>query len=133
VSEYEVESAVIKVRIVRRKSDLVLVQWEDDVTFQRAWITSSMIREQVDTDFLLVEAPWEGVPYGERWDLLLKVSQVTPEKIDRELKRKDIWTIEDLQLNPSMGKLALSKVIGLDIVTMLNTAALKQQATGGNP
>ncbi len=122
----------ITVQIVRRKNDLVLVQWDDGVTLRRAWVTPSMIVDQVDDDHLLVVNPDEGVPYGERWDLLFDVSHVTPEQVDRELKRKDIWTIQDLQLKPDEAKLALMKLYGLDLVSMLNSAALKQQATGGN-
>ena len=122
------------VRIIRRKSEYFLVQWEDGVTFQRAWVPSNKFLKRVEAgDIVEVEAPWEWPPYGERWDLLFEFSQITPEILDRELKRKEIWTIEDLQTNPNIVRLVLMKIYGLDIVKMLNTAAFKQQATGGNP
>ena len=133
-NEVEKEVTLTKVQIIRRKSEYALVEWEVDGTLQRAWVPYSKIIGQVDTGNIVeVELPGEWPPYGERWDLLYEISQVTPELLDRELRRRGIWTIEDLLQNPSAAKLVLSKLYGLDVVKMLNTAALKQQATGGNP
>lgn len=124
--------SVTLVQIVRRKSGYVLVQWDNGVTLQRAWVAADKFDRRVDVgDKVEVERVEEWPPFGERWDLLFELAQVTPEVLDRELKRKNIWTIEDLQLNPNVARGVLSKIYGLDIVKMLNTAASKQQATGG--
>jgi hypothetical protein len=91
------------------------------------------IEEQVDQTHVLVDKPEEWPPYGERWDLLFEEKPLDVKALDRELKRKDIWTIEDLQRQPDRAKSVLMGIYGVSIVTVLNTAAQKQQATGGNP
>lgn len=118
------------VQIVLRKSGLLLVEWENEGQPKRAWIVPEMIVEQVDAATALVQAPDEGVPYGEDWAALLEVNRVTPAAIDRELKRKGIWTLDDLRGNPSLVRKVLIGVYGLDVAAILSRAA---QINGGTP
>jgi hypothetical protein len=122
-----------KVQIIRRKSEFALVQWENDGTLQRAWVPSVEFGTVDTGSFVEVLRPEEWPPYGERWDLLFELSQPTPEDLDRELKLKGIWTLHDLQAHPNKVRGALMRIYGLDLVKMLNAAASKQKATGGNP
>ena len=127
------EEQLISCQVVRRKNDLSLVEWEDDVGFKRAWITPSMIVEQVENPkATIVRNPDEGVPYGERWADLLPNPQVTPEAIDRKLKRRGIWTIDDLQAKPNLARTCLQRAYGLDLGVLLTSASRKQKSDGGN-
>jgi len=127
------EEQLISCQVVRRKSDLALVEWEQDGAPKRAWATPSMVVEQVENSkSVVVRNPDEGVPYGERWQDLLPNPQVTPETIDRELKRRGIWTIDDLQANPNLARTCLQRAYGLDLGVLLTAASRKQKSDGGN-
>jgi hypothetical protein len=122
-----------KVQIILRKSEYAVVQWDDGVTLQRAWVPSIQFKHVDTGGWAEMEKPEEWPPYGESWSQLFELSQPTPEMLDRELKLKGIWTIQDLQAHPDKARGALMKIYGLDMQTMLNTAASKLKATGGNP
>lgn len=125
------EEILIRVQIIRRKSDLTLVQWEQDGAPMRAWVVPSMIVEAVDNS-ATVRNPQEGIPYGERWNEFLEVAQVTPEMIDRELKRRGIWTIDDLEAKPDVARLCIQRAYGFDLAVLLLAAARKRKSYGGN-
>lgn len=125
----EISEVLIRVQIIRRKSDLTLVQWEEDGAPMRAWVVPSMIVE-ADQNSGLVRNPQEGVPYGERWNEFLEVAQVTPEMIDRELKRRGIWTIEDLEAKPNVARHCIQRVYGFDLAELLRATARKKKSHG---
>lgn len=131
-TNYE-EFQYVECQIIRRKSNLTLVQWEEDGTPMRAWIVPSMIqKENSKTKTAMVRNPKEGVPHGVSWEDYLPEPNVTPAVIDRELKRRGIWTIEDLQAKPEVARQCLQRAYGLDLATLLRAAARQQKADGGS-
>lgn len=86
-----------------------------------------------------VERPSAGVPYGHNFAKMLTPS-VTSDAIDAELKKRGIWTIEDLRANPNSALGALHSAYGVDLAALFQAAATfeaeekkaaaKEQASG---
>lgn len=84
------EPKFVKVRIVRKKGQSALVEW-DDGCLHRAYVPVSVLDDSQCPEDVLEEAPAHGVP----WELLLDLSEVTPEAVADKLRRRGIWTAED--------------------------------------
>jgi hypothetical protein len=109
-----------EVMVVGRKNDLMLAQWEHMGSPRRAWVTPDMIvddRGGVAT----VRDPNAGIPYGMDWTRVGPFG-VTPVDIDRELKRRGIWNIEDLRARPNEVIGALMSAYGMDLARLLQWA-----------
>lgn len=127
------EDTIISCQVVRRKNDFILVSWEDGDSLEGAWVIPSMIvSEDKSTATAEVRNPREGLQHGESWAKLLPNPSVTPETIDRELKRRGIWTIADLQARPDVARNCLQRAYGVDLGALLRAASRKQKQDGGN-
>lgn len=106
------------VRIIQRKNDLVLVQWEDKHNIlRRNWVEqSSLVGESGHS--AQVADPARGHPYGVEFWRLIREMRATPKDFDRELKQRGIWTVEDVRLRPQEVVGALIATYGVDLATL---------------
>lgn len=126
-----------KVTVVRSKGGKSLVEWTYAQRLHRSWVPMGDVVK--DGDGYRVEKPSAGVPYGHNFAKLLTPS-ATPDAIDAELKRRGIWTIEDLRASPNSALGALQSVYGVDLAALFQAAdqyeikekeaAAKEQVSG---
>ncbi len=114
------DSLGTKVKVVRNKNGNSLVEWTYGGKPRRAWVPMDKV-QKVGEDHL-VNRPSAFPPYGHNFAKLLTPS-VTPDAIDAELKRRGIWTIEDLRANPNSALGALQSVYGVDLVALYQAAS----------
>lgn len=105
------------VQIVRQKGGFTLVEWEEDDRLYRSWVLPEMVVEGV------VDRPQRGIPYGVDFSHLV-VLQASPQTLDTELKRRDIWTHEDVLHRAQEVLSALQATYGVDLATLLQAAKL---------
>jgi len=114
------DPTLTKVLIIRRKNNLVLVEWQAEGTIKRAWIPLAQI-EAEQGSFAWVSKPGMGIPFGIDWFRIIEFA-TTPTDLDRELKRAGIWTSDDLRNNPNAVIGALKSALGLDLASLLKAA-----------
>jgi len=109
-----------EVTVIGRKNDLLLVQWEHMGSPHRSWVTPDMVVENRGA-IAIVRNPKAGIPFGMDWTRVGPLG-VTPVDIDRELKRRGIWKIEDLRARPNEVIGALMSAYGMDLARLLQWA-----------
>lgn len=107
-----------KVKVIQRSAQSALVQWRDGEERYRSFVP---LRELKGDQ---VEAPELGISYGEDWAALITAT-VDPKRIDQELKRSGIWTIEDLRARVDVAQGAINRVVS----EILNDLLLNAKAT----
>lgn len=115
-----------KVQVVRRKNGLMLVEWQEDSFPKRAWVTEDMVSKDAG-DSAEVDEPGAGIPYGVEFHRLFTMEGVTAQDLDRELKRRGIWTVADLRANPNVALAAINTVFGLNLSALLEAANKYEQ------
>lgn len=110
----------VATQVVLRKNNLNLVEWQENGYPKRAWVTPDMVVGQSGST-AMVEQPGQGIPYGVDFSRVEMLS-VTPHDVDRELKRRGIWTIADLRARPNDAVGALQAVYGFDLARLLQWA-----------
>jgi len=104
----------VSVRQIRAKGKSVLVEWLDKGDFRRAYVPPDAIKEDRINEELLEAAPQEGLD----WRNYVTVT-ATPEKIERQLKRRGIWTEADLRANPQGIRQAFQEVYAPDMKELI--------------
>ena len=113
------------VQISLRKSGWVLVEWTDtEGKLRRAWVVPQTVKESGPSP--LVDRPERGTPYGVDFSRLVTLS-ATSHDLDLALKRRGIWTLDDLRKNPQDVLGALQDAYGIDLAGLLNAAKLYEQ------
>ena len=97
IDEAEPEPELVAVRIVKAKGESALVEW-DDGRIHRAYVPAKALRGLQCPKDVLGEAPVHGVP----WELLLDLSDITPDAVADKLRRRGIWTTEDAHTQSRM-------------------------------
>ena len=110
--------------IVKEWGKSALVEWHAEGA-HRALVPRDAILDGQASDADLTA----GIPYGVAWEDVLPVA-VTPEAITRELRRAGIWTLGDLQAQPTVALAALQRVLGLHLAA-LRRAAEQYEKRGG--
>ena len=110
---------MIKVRIIRRKNGLSLIEWRDsNEKFHRGWIPDIEISFGSGNEGNVLD-PDMSVPYGIPWREFISIN-ATPVGIEDELYRRGIWTIEELRADPKSAQAAIQAVYGMDLSALLN-------------
>lgn len=112
---------MVEVKVVRRDGKTMLVEWQEDGLLKRASVSPDMVVEDNGAT-AQVENPAAGIPYGADWWRIVELEPVTPEVLDRELKRRGIWTVADLRANPNIAQSALIAVYGVNLTRLLQAA-----------
>lgn len=112
---------MVEVTILREERNMTLVQWTDEYdVLQRNWVKVSMVTDRWGKTGR-VENPQRGYPYGVDFSHALSPS-VTSHDICRELRKRGLWTAEDLQKNPELIKGALQAAYGVDLSQIIAIA-----------
>lgn len=107
----------MNVQIIRQKGGFTLIEWEEDNRLYRSWVLPEMV---VDGS---VDRPQRGIPYGVDFSGLV-VLQASSQVLDTELKRRNIWTYEDVLHRAQEVLSALQATYGVDLAYILQAAKL---------
>jgi hypothetical protein len=108
------------VRIIRRHNDLFLIQWAEVDDVHRGWIPESMV-EDLGNSTGQVENPAIAIPYGVQWSEHVSLA-ASPRDLEKELRRRGIWTTGDLRAQPQVAISCLQSVYGVDLAALLTAA-----------
>jgi len=112
----------MRVRIVLRKNGTSLIEWVENDDTLRGWIPDVKV-SAISGNAGDVENPRMAVPYtGTPWRELVSMA-ATSISLERELRRRGIWTISDLRANPNVALSAIQSVYGIDLAQLLYAAA----------
>ena len=109
------------VKVLRRKNGLALVEWIVSDDAKRSWIPEADLLGDLGTT-ANVDYPEQGIPFdGIPWEEII-VLAASPETVAKELRRRGIWTMEDLRAWPDEARAAIQAASRLDL------SALRQSA-----
>jgi hypothetical protein len=121
------ERLEMKVRVIRRKGHGVLVEWRDEEGYHRAVVPTGA----VDGDFCDPQELAMGIPYGEPWAQIMGDLVITGERLEDELRKHGIWTIEDARQKPNDVAGALLAVHRMGVDTLIGRAVAAKRAEMG--
>jgi hypothetical protein len=102
----------MKVRVVTRKDGWCLVAWTDAAGMpQRSWV----VEDHTVADSwgeVEVEDPAAGIPYGFDFSQI-PIRNISSVELCAELRRRGLWTIEDVKTNAQAAVAALLTVAGI--------------------
>ena len=104
-----VRKKYIHARAIASSGESVLLEWFDGETPKRGYVPIvEFDREKsVASEDVLSAA----IPYGIDWTRA-KV-KIDTELLNRELKRKGFWTVDDIRSNPQLVNIIIMRVAGL--------------------
>ncbi len=114
--------AEMNVTLVRHSGAAALVEYADgEGRLRRVTIPAGEI-----VDGVVSEAELDrGIEYGLPWEELLAL-RVTPERVADELRRRGIWTAQDLRARPNEAAAALMAAYGVDVAALLKAAEMRR-------
>ena len=122
----------MKVTIVNDKIEnkSLLIQWLDAAgTVHKGYIPDSLVNRDGSLSYINDDDLTLVVPYGCDWEYLLQnMSEVTPELIANNLRKRNIWTASDLRSKPQVAIKAIMDSYG---VTLSNLYILLEKSDGG--
>ena len=116
----------VEVKIVLRKNNIYLVEWTESGNPNRAWVTPDMVVSET-SETAIVNNPSAGIPYGANFAEMITLF-ATPEDVDREFKRRGIWTIADLRAKPQDALAAIQSVYRVDLARVLQAAKMYEES-----
>ena len=118
------KGAAVIVKIVQRQGQAALVEWTDNGVTRRSTVPASVVEKgRVPTAELR-----RGIPYGEPWEDLIEL-HATPATLAAELRRRGIWTVDDLQANAEVARGAIMDAYGCELAHLLR--AVKERREEG--
>ena len=115
---------MIDVKIIRDSGPTCLVEWTEHDDLRRAYVPKEVIQHLR----VPVEELAAGTPYGVRWERLIEV-HATPERVAQALRRRGIWTAEQLRGRWSEAKTAIWEAVAMDLVGLLRRVEEYEQET----
>lgn len=107
-----------QVKIIQRKNDLALVEWNGKYGIPtRSWVANTELSNDTGRS-AEVEKPERGIPYGVEFWRIAEL-KATPVDLDRELKARGIWTVADVRTRPNEVISALKAAYGVDLTSLL--------------
>lgn len=107
-------------KIIKRQGQASLIEFIDE----NGRLSRVVVPQGKENDPDVLE---EGIPYGIPWEDIF-FPQTTPQIVADELRRRGIWTIEDLQANRSAALGAIQTAYGQDLAALMIAA---KDYTGG--
>lgn len=113
---------LVSVRVVERKGKSALVEWTvGDNDRKRAFVPAEAIEGGNKCDENVIKA---GIPYGIPWEELADISGITPEAIGREMRRRNLWTAEDIERNMQKVSKVIAVLISPVIMSLRRAAKI---------
>lgn len=86
------------VTVIRPGRGTVLVQWQEDGKLRRGWIPDTLISPNSEVNNRVLS---EAAPGGLPFEQIFKNISISAEDLADALRRRNIWTEEDIQRNPA--------------------------------
>jgi hypothetical protein len=102
------------VKILASKGNSVLIEWVSGGRYvERGFIPSHLVvDDKVAHDELLAV-----IPYGVPWSSIVRF-KADPVRLEQELHRVGIWTLDDITRNPNRAIAALQSVYSVDYAAL---------------
>lgn len=103
----------MKVRKIRDGNGAVLIEWRDvREHLHRGWIPPDALDEDLSVkDEVLAKA----APYGLPFETFLPAIVIKPEDLATALRRRQVWTYDDVMRNPKSLSVALLECMGFHV------------------
>ena len=108
----------IGVTVAQTDNHVSLIEWRDGGDLCRAIVPV----EAVDAGRVLQDDLDMAIPYGVRWEALIDEDGVTPWMIGRALRRRGIWTAEDLEAQFNVALQIVRGMYDREMVKLLRAA-----------
>jgi hypothetical protein len=108
---------LINVRVVLKLDvhNLVVEYTDNSGQLKRTIVPATMVHDnQASTKDLM-----SGLPYGEAWEHMIMLRRVTPLMYATALRKRGIWTKEDLLAHPAEVMSAIQEVHGVELSHLL--------------
>jgi hypothetical protein len=122
------ESKLVPAKRIKELKGMVLVQWHDGENPRRNWVVPVMIKGENDDGTILVSNPEVGVQYGMDFSKIFEM-EATPSDLDRELKRMNIWTADDVRARPNDVRAAIQAAYGVDFSALMQAVKSYEKST----
>lgn len=111
---------LVAVRTISTQGEGSLVEWQAKDGAHRAYVPASEVDDGVVEQSILDAAP----AYGEPWEALIANALPVdlPARIGDELRRKGLWTLEDIAQNAANTRNAFITALGLSPATLKRLA-----------
>ena len=110
---------MVHARLIAHKGAAALVEYIDGGLFRRCYIPlAEFDAEKAQADEAVLKA---GVPYGVDWSRV-ELKQLDPLELDQELKRRDLWTLEDIREHPEQAHAAINKISNATRIALVEAA-----------
>ena len=109
---------LVDVKIIAKDGlkDLV-VEYTDTGQLKRTIVPATVVQDSKAALLDLVS----GMPYGEPWEHMVMLRLITPQMYADALRRRGIWTVEDLQAKPAEAMAAIQEVHGVELAHLLTS------------
>lgn len=110
-----------KVKVLQTQGQSALVEWydKDAELLRRAYVPNN----ELSNGTCSLEVLDSGIPYGLPWAKFLEI-QMTPESLERELRRIGLWTLDDFASKGPQVFGAINRSTGVNL-SKLKQAAVK--------
>jgi hypothetical protein len=111
------------VTVVRVSDGMALVEWlVDDEDVRRAFVPAAAVSYPPDARPTVEPGALDAAqPYGVDWESIIELKG-TPATIARELRRRGLWTFEDVLKNPQEALGAVHTANALDLAVLARAA-----------
>lgn len=113
----------MKTKLIRRQGNVALVEIYDEGTYTRVIVPSNKVSDSGTVNPAILEM---GIPYGCPWEEMITLT-ATPEMIANELRRRGVFTVDDLLSNPKVAFSAVQYVYGIDAQKLVKAALEKSR------
>jgi hypothetical protein len=109
----------MKVNVIGRKNAAALIQYHDEANdmLHRVVVPHATLEGEYVSDDEIALA----IPVGVAWEDVIRL-QTTPTDIQRELRRRGVWTAQDAISRPNDVIAAVSAAYGLDVAAVIRAA-----------
>ena len=109
----------IDVVIVQKiNSTTVVVEYSDADALKRTIVPATVVRDGRMANIFDLAA---GEPFGEPWEHMVMLRQVTPLMYANALRKRGIWTKDDLLAKPALAMAAIQEVHGVELSHLLTS------------
>jgi len=109
---------MVQIKVISHKGHSTLIEY--DGGSKRVYVPL----DRIDGDKIAQEELDKGIVYGLEFERLITISG-TPEAIAAELKRRGVWTYDDLCQKPHAVHKAFMRFYGRDLAALMQAAKLE--------
>lgn len=111
-----------QVRVIQRQDQAALVEWFDGKDYHRVTIPQAQVKSGLIKQSVLDK----GVPHGLPWERLFNIT-ATPKDMAKKLRQRGVFTVRDIDLNPTALHKAVIEALAEDIAAFIQKAREAQE------